>query len=202
MAPWIIPAYIISGVGILAGGYFTYKYRPYCMLESPQREIGMELFRKKLRNESMSPTELEQYQIFERADRMDSIWNHRVLGLSMLVHLPMLFILIIASNWALEMPLYLLTGFLLFIGAIDVFTPGIALPFCTSTLWDIKLEILDSFHKKINGLSLNNEDTRNINNSEKEIKWYSWQQKILFVGLGLHLLASVLHGALILLSVY
>jgi sterol desaturase/sphingolipid hydroxylase (fatty acid hydroxylase superfamily) len=200
MAPWIMPAYFISGVGILAGGYFTYKYKPYCMLDSPQREIGMELFRKKLRNESLSNTELEQYQIFEWADKMDSIWRHRVLGLSMLVHLPMLFLLAISSNWAVEMPLYIVSSFLLFIGAIDVFTPGLALPFCISTLLDRKLEILDSFHKKINGVPLNNEDVRNINNSDKEIKWYSWQIKILFFGLGLHILASVLHGVLTLLN--
>ena len=200
MAPWIMPAYFISGVGILAGGYFTYKYKPYCMLDSPQREIGMELFRKKLRNESFSNTELEQYQIFEWADRMDSIWRHRVLGLSMLVHLPMLFLLAISSNWAIEMPLYIVSGFFLFIGGIDSFIMITVLPFCISEMPDRKLEILDSFHKKINGLALNNENIRDINNSETEIKWYSWQIKILFFGLGLHILASVLHGVLTLLN--
>lgn len=172
------------------------------MLESPQREIGMELFRKKLRNESMSPTELEQYQIFERADRMDSIWRHRVLGLSILVHLPMLFLLAISSNWAIEMPLYIVSGFFLFIGGIDSFIMITVLPFCISEMPDRKLEILDAFHKKKNGLSLSNEEIRDINNSETEIKWYSWQQKILFFGLGLHILASVLHSTLTLLSVY
>lgn len=201
MAPWILPAYIISGVGILVGGYFTYKYQPYCMLESPQREIGMELFRKKLRNESMSPTELEQYQIFERADRMDSIWRHRVLGFSMLVHLPMLFILANSSNWAMEMPLYISSGFLLFIGGIDFFTRGIALPFCISEMPDRKLEILDAFHKRMYGLPLTNEDLRDIDYSETEIKWYSWQIKILFFAIGWHILASMLHGVVALLEI-
>lgn len=200
MAPWIMPAYFISGVGILAGGYFTYKYKPYCMLDSPQREIGMELFRKKLRNESFSNTELEQYQIFEWADKMDSIWRHRVLGLSMLVHLPMLFLLAISSNWAMEMPLYIYSALFLFIGQANVFTAGIGLPFCTSTLRDRKLEILDAFHKRINGLPVTSEELRDINYSETEIKWYSWQLKILFFGLGLHILASVLHGVLTLLN--
>ena len=202
MEQWIMPLYIISGFGMLIGGYFTYKYKPYCMLNSSQREIAMELFRKKLRNEFLSHTELEQYQIFEWADKMDSIWRHRVLGLSMLVHLSILFLLAISSNWVVEMPLYIVSGFFLFIGGIDFFTQGFALPFCISTLLDRKLEILDSFHKKINGLPLNNEDIRNINNSDKEVKWYSWQQKILFFGIGIHILASMLHGALRLLSTY
>ena len=171
------------------------------MLKSPQREIGMELFRKKLRNESMSPTELEQYQIFEWADKMDSIWRHRIFRLSILVHLPMLFLLAISSNWAIEMPLYMYSGLLLFIGQANVFTRGFGLPFCTADLRDKKLEILDAFHKRINGLPLTNEELRDINYSETEIKWYSWQMKILFFGLGIHILASVLHGVVTLLEI-
>ena len=149
----------------------------------------------------MSPTELEQYQIFERADRMDSIWRQRVLGLSMLVHLPMLFLLAISANWALEMPLYISSGFFLFIGGIDSFIMITVLPFCISEMPDRKLEILDAFHKKKNGLPLTNEELRDINYSETEIKWYSWQQKILFFGLGIHILASVLHGVVTLLEI-
>lgn len=182
------------------GGYFSYKYKPYCMLESPRREEAMELFRKKLRNESLTHIELEQYQIFEWADRMDSIWRHRVLGLSMIIHLSMLVLLFLSSDWAIEMPLYVVSAFFLFVGGIDFFTSALMLPFCISTLWPTKLEILDSFHKKINGLPLNNEDTRNISDSEQVIKWYSWQQKILLFGFGLHLLASLLHLSFIIIK--
>ncbi len=57
MVSWIIPLYIFSGLLMLIGVYLTIKYRPYCILKSPERELAMELHRKKLLDESMTKNE-------------------------------------------------------------------------------------------------------------------------------------------------
>ena len=193
MTQWMISIYAISGVLMFVASYFVYRYKPYCILDHPEREEAMELYRKKLDHHQMTAEEIDQYAVFEYANKMDSIWRHRILGLSMLIHIPILAILIFSFNWAAQMPLYMVSCILLFIGGIDFFTLGIALPFCISALPLRQIDILNSFYKKINNLSLENEDIRNIKNTEVEIKWYLWQRKVLFFALGLHFFASVVH---------
>ncbi len=189
----IVLIYAISGLLMFVASYFVYKYKPYCILNHPRREEAMEIYRKKLNNIPMTNEEMDQYVVLEHANKMDSVWRHRILGLSMLIHVPILAILIFYFDWAAQMPLYMVSCILLFIGGIDFFTLGIALPFCISVLPLRQIDILNSFYKKINNLSLGNEDIRNIKNTETEIKWYLWQRKVLFFALGLHFFASVVH---------
>ncbi|MHB8099123.1 MAG: hypothetical protein ACYDD5_06015 [Sulfuricurvum sp.] len=72
MAPWITPVYIISGVVMVIGAYFTIRYRPYCTLKSPEREIAMELHRKKLMNEKMSVVEVKKNTLYKKNTQMNN----------------------------------------------------------------------------------------------------------------------------------
>ena len=94
------------------------------------------------------------------------------------------------------MPLYIVSAFLILIGKNDAVTnaSGFRKPLCVSNQSFYELDIIESFYKRINGLSLDEEEKRNIDNYETEIRWYGWQMNVLYVGIALHLLATILHG--------
>ncbi|HQS67663.1 MAG TPA: hypothetical protein PLM93_10820, partial [Sulfuricurvum sp.] len=54
------------------GAYFTIRYRPYCTLKSPEREIAMELHRKKLMNEKMSVVEVKKNTLYKKNTQMNN----------------------------------------------------------------------------------------------------------------------------------
>ena len=74
MEQWIMPLYIISGIVMAIGVYFTIMYRPYCTLKSPEREIAMELHRKKLMNETMSTEEAEKNELYKKNTKIHLRW--------------------------------------------------------------------------------------------------------------------------------
>ena len=93
MEHWVIPLYIISGIVMAIGAYLTIRYRPYCTLKSPEREIAMELHRKKLMDEAMSKDELERNKFYTRNTIIHLRWAG-ALVFAFLVHFFLLIVII------------------------------------------------------------------------------------------------------------
>lgn len=109
MAPWIMPVYIISGVVMAVGVYFTIRYRPYCTLKSPEREIAMELYLKTLKNESMNiEEEEERYRGFKKETSLFTN-GMRILLISTSIHI----VTLVGSGLLWSMPIYGISIFLM-----------------------------------------------------------------------------------------
>lgn len=203
MVLWVMPVYVISGIALLVSGYISYVNKPLCSQNIAIRNEAIRLHRIKLRqfelgkNEQFTPEEEVQYTIFKRADKKDRMLD-QILSISVPFHLIALSIFIIYSYWALKMPLYYVSGFLILIGKIDsVTSAGFTIrPWCVTDQSFHELYIIESFYKKINGLPLNDEEQRYIKNYEMEIRWNRWQMNVLYLGISLHLIATLLHGIL------
>jgi hypothetical protein len=195
-----MPLYIVSGIVMLVSAYFSFKYRPYCMLKSPEREIAMELRRKKLRTielgvkNEMSNEEEKQYDYFMHNHYLNGFWQDQVLHSSASIHILLLIVLSVSSlEFANLIPIYFTSGFLIVIGT------GAMLPainglniFCTIDTNGIELEILNSHHEQIHGQILYKEDERNIKNTKWEANAFRWREYSLLTGLLIHLYASLL----------
>ena len=204
MPLWIMPVYVISGIALLVSGYVSYANQPLCSKNIAIRNEAIRLHRIKLRqfelgiDEQFTPDEEAQYAIFKRADKKDRILD-QVLSVSVPVHLFTLFILMISSNWGLQMPLYITSGFLILIGKIDsvVISGGFTIrPLCVTNQSFYELDVVESYYKQINGLPLNYDEQRYIKNYETEIRWNGWQMNVLYLGISLHLIATLLHAIL------
>ncbi|DAB37884.1 MAG: hypothetical protein A2552_08325 [Sulfuricurvum sp. RIFOXYD2_FULL_44_160] len=201
MPLWIMPVYIVSGITLLVSGYFSYTNKPFCFQNQAIRNESIRLHRLKLRQfdlgakEQLTPQEEAEYTIYKRADKK-AFFIDQILSISVPIFLITFLILIVSSNWALQMPLYIVSAFLILIGKNDAVTnaSGFRKPLCVSNQSFYELDIIESFYKRINGLSLDEEEKRNIDNYETEIRWYGWQMNVLYVGIALHLLATILHG--------
>ncbi|MDD5159816.1 MAG: hypothetical protein PHI47_07180 [Sulfuricurvum sp.] len=199
MAPWVMPLYIFSGIIMAIGAYLTIRYRPYCTLKSPEREIAMELHRKKLMKESMSEEEDKKEKEIMRANRIFGYWV-RIISIAIVVHLGILFILFMRMNWHLEMPLYIVSGFLLILSHINWFTnANVIFPFCLFNSKDKELAILEIYHQQKIG-TLNLDEQQIMKNTKTEIMFHSWQRVTFYSAIFLHILASVLHSVLTLLN--
>ncbi len=89
MAIWGMPLYILSGFLMMIGVYLTIKYRPYCTLKSPERELAMELHKKKLMNENMSSKQIEKYEIYQSDTKLFSM-GMRILFITSFIHIGIL----------------------------------------------------------------------------------------------------------------
>ena len=203
MPLWIMPVYVISGIALLVSGYVSYANQPLCSKHIAIRNEAIRLHRIKLRqfelgiDEQFTPDEEAQYAIFKRADKKDRILD-QVLSVSVPVHLFTLFILMISSNWGLQMPLYILSIFLIFIGKMQsiVGSGGGKIPLCVTNQSFYELDLVESFYKQINGIPLTEEEKKYIDNYQTEIRWYGWQMNVLYLGISLHLIATLLHAIL------
>lgn len=196
-----MPLYVISGIALLVSGYFSYTNKPFCFQNQAIRNESIRLHRIKVRQfdlgskEQLTPQEEAEYAIYKRADKK-YLFIDQMVKLFVAVHLICLFILMVPpSNWGYEMPIYYVSGLLIFIGKpVFTSTTSYRQPLCVSTQSIHELYIIESFYKKINGLPLNEEEKKYIDNYETEIRWYGWQMNVLYVGIALHLLATILHG--------
>lgn len=193
---WILPAYIISGITMAIGGYFSYKYKPYCMFESPEREEAMELRRKKLREKElgvkneMTNEEEKRYTILMRTHYEKSFLRDKVFFFSGFANIYLLFILIVPT----QKPINYSLAFLIVAYSISRLHGLIETSlFCVSYMKYVELAILESHHKQMHGYQLDKEDERNIKNTRLEITMYIWQRRILYIGLCLYLLASLMY---------
>ena len=206
MEHWVIPLYIISGIVMAIGGYFSFKYKPYCMFKNPEREIAMNLRRKKLREkelgvkDEMTSEEKQQYAIYAHIYRMDYFWRNYIFGSSALLHLVLLAILLYSPlDWIHKMPLYAISGLLLLVG-FQGFSLGGENLFCISNSNKKELMVPESYYKQRQNSQLDNDDKKNIKNAKFQIMIYKWRQNFLFIGLWVHLFASIMHVLLIVIN--
>ena len=201
MPLWIIPIYIVSGITLLVSGYLFYTNKPFCFQNQAIRNESIRLHRIKLRQfdlgakEQLTPQEEAEYAIYKRADKK-VLFIDQILSISVPIFLITFLILIVSSNLALQMPLYILSGFLILIGKNDAVTnaSGFKKPLCVTNQSFYELDLIESFYKRINGMPLTEEEKKFIDNYETEIRWYGWQMNVLYIGIALHLLATILHG--------
>lgn len=196
MAPWITPVYIISGVVMAVGAYFTIRYRPYCTLKSPEREIAMELHRKKLMNEAMNREETEQNNLYKYQTIIYKRGN-----LILFIGIPVHIFIFAGNSWYSLSLLYyismisLLPVFLPSRNYFDTYCIG-AMPseYVLKSRKEYLLDHINLYQKNIKGEIL----------SEKEIglnKIERFQQKFFYIyraslnfGVVLHLLLDVWFG--------
>ncbi len=203
MPLWIMPVYVVSGIALLVSGYLSYTNKPFCFQNQAIRNESIRLHRLKLRQfdlgakEQLTPQEEVEYAIYKRADKK-ALFIDQILSISVPFHLITLAIFIIYSNWALLIPLYFVSAFLILIGKNDAVTnaSGFKKPLCVTNQSFQELDIIESFYKRINGLPLNEEEKKYIKNYETEIRWYGWQMNVLYLGIALHLIATLFHGIL------
>lgn len=197
-----MPAYIVSGITLLVSGYLSYTNKPFCFQNQAIRNESIRLHRLKLRQfdlgakEQLNPQEEAEYAIYKRADKKVLLID-KVLGIAVLINLPMLFMLMISSGWALNMPLYIVSGLLIFLGK-PIFINWIQprLPLCVTNQSFYDLDLIEALYKRFNGLQLNEEEKRNIDHYETEIRWNRYHLNVLYIGIALHLLATILHGVI------
>lgn len=187
---------------MIVAGYQSYANRPLCFQNPAFRNEAIRLHRIKLRQfdlgakEELTPQEKAQYAVYKRADKK-TLMIDKILSIAVLVFLVTLFLLIISSHMALQMPAYIVSGFLIFLGKpmlINWTQPR--QPLCVTNQSLYELDIIESFYKRMNGIPLNEEEKRNIKNCETEIRWNGYHLNALYAGILLHTVATLLHGIL------
>ena len=196
MEHWIMPAYIISGVVMAIGAYLTIRYRPYCTLKSPEREIAMDLHRKKLMNERMSRGETEQNGLYKYQTIMYKRGN-LILFIGIPVH-----IFIFAGNfWYSLAPLYyismlsLLPIILPSRNYFDTYCIG-AMPaeYVLKSRKEYFLDHINIYQKNIKGEILSEKEF-SLNKIERfQQKFFYFYRSALNIGVVLHLILDVWFG--------
>lgn len=195
-----MPVYVVSGITLLVSGYLSYANKPFCFQNQAIRNESIRLHRIKLRQfdlgakEQLNPQEEAEYAIYKRADKKLLLID-KVLGIAVFINLPMLFMLMISSGWALNMPLYIVSGLLIFLGK-PIFINWIQprQPLCVTNQSFYDLDLIEALYKRFNGLQLNEEEKRNIDHYETEIRWSRYHLNVLYTGIVLHIIATLLHG--------
>lgn len=200
MISWVMSLYVFSGLLMLLGVYFTIRYRPYCTLNSPERELAMELHRRRLLDEPMNDDAKLQLDSYLSQTNKYSFGDF-VMFVGLLIH-----ILIFAGNeWFHLTPLYFLSMFCLLPILITTsnFTPYCFVPFL-GLLWRINKEHSLSHicidQKKTNSEILNKNELYLYNNNKSQQKMFEYYRYSLNSGVVLHLSLDVLfalNGSLI-----
>ena len=201
MIVWLMPAYILSGVALVIVGYQSYITKPFCFQNQAIRNESIRLHRIKVRQfdlgstEQLTPDEEQQYDVFKRADKK-YLFIDQMVKLFVAVHLICLMILMVPpSHWGDTMPLYYASGLLIFIGKpVLTSTGNYRQPLCVTTQSIHELYIIESFYKQINGIPLTEEEKKYIDNYESEIRWNGYHMKVLYIGIVLHIIATILHS--------
>ena len=191
MISWVMSLYIFSGLLMLLGVYFTIRYRPYCTLKSPERELAMELHRKQLLDEPMSDDAKLQLDLYLSQTKRYSIWQFIIL-ISVIPHI----LISIGEFNALSFSPYLLS--ILCVLPLIVIRPYM-LPFCyrtfpASILWkfnDEYLEKLNVYHKKRYGKQLDITESNIYTSQEFSLKMFFFYRSISNFGIVLHLFLDV-----------
>ena len=86
---------------MLVATYISIKYRPYCVLSTPEREIAMELHRKSIVGEVMSREDTKKYTSYSMRRHTYKLAK-LILLFSILIHLFIFF----QNGWIALSPLY------------------------------------------------------------------------------------------------
>lgn len=195
MAPWVMPLYIFSGIIMAIGAYLTIRYRPYCTLKSPEREIAMKLHHKKLFSEVFTENEALQFTKFQAESKL-YMYGSFILFISVPIH-----ILIFAGNeWYQLSFLYYIS----FVCSVPVMISGFSYtPFCHEDLpayyiWKREsqnyLPHINAYLKKVKSIILTKEELNLIKNDEYQTDFFLSVRFILNLGVVLHLLLDVWFG--------
>jgi len=154
MAAWVIPLYIFSGLLMVAGLYLSMKYHLYCTLKSPEREIAMELYRKKLTNSKMSLKEIEKYEFYRRDTKLYTI-GMKTLFLSAPLHA---FTLIIINHQFILVPEIYIVSYLFIVPIYVTSESPICLPWFIGADKETILKMITIYLKKNKGEFLRDKD--------------------------------------------
>lgn len=194
MTHWAISLYLISGIVMAIGVYFTIQYRPYCTLKSPEREIAMELHRKKLYDESLKGAEIQSYNNIKFQTKCFSIGNFMTI-MGSLLHI----FIFVGNSWYLLSPIYFLSSAciaLLFV-VKTYFLPYCFQRFPAIILWDMKSEYLlplNAYWKKFNNEKLEEDEVKQIKYEESKLKMFEFYRNCTNLGVVLHLFLDVWFG--------
>lgn len=195
MAHWIIQLYVISGIVMAIGAYMTIRYRPYCTLKSPERELAMELHRKKLMNKVLSEEEEKHIAYYQYSSKM-YMYGSFILFISIPIH-----ILIFAGNewYQLSYAYYLSLSC-----SIPAMISGFSYsPFCHRDLpayfiWskdpEYYLPHINAYLKKAKSVTVTKEELHLIKNDKYETDLFLSIRFILNLGVVLHLALDVWFG--------
>lgn len=192
MAHWVIPLYIISGTVMAIGVYLTIRYRPYCTLKSPEREIAMELHRKKLMNEPMNEEEKRQNEIYKLQTKKYSLGDF-LLMISIPLHV------FAGMDWFYLSSLYFLSVFSMLVIFV---MPGRLMPYCfiyfTASFWKIKdeyfLSYVNACLKGAKGEILVEDELKKYKNERADFWFFAFYRYAINFGVVLHLLLDVWFG--------
>ena len=186
MEHWIMPAYIISGIVMAIGAYLTIRYRPYCTLKSPEREIAMELHRKKLMNEAMNRDEDYKNSVYKKNTQIYN-YSSGIVLLASVVHI----VLLIDSSMGETLMAKIIIGLIIFGQSTWLTGSANRLPHC------IKLFGLggQSKNDQINSINtLLHDNTTRYNFLTHPTKYFQLQQFSLILGVILSILLDVWFG--------
>jgi hypothetical protein len=192
MAPWVMPLYIFSGIIMAIGAYLTIRYRPYCTLKSPEREIAMELHRKKLMNESMNSEEIESNNLYKYQTKRYSFGDF-LLMTSIPLHV------FAGMDWFHLSPLYFLSVFFMLVIFV---MPGSLMPYCfiyfTASFWKIKkdhaLARINAYLAIFKGKILTDDEQYQYKNARANEVFFAFYRYTINFGVVLHLLLDVWFG--------
>jgi len=162
MPAWGMPLFVVSGLLMLVGIYLAIKYRPYCTLKSPERELAMRLYKKKLMNVNMSSDEIQKYELYIRDTKLYAI-GMRILLLITPIHT--LILTLIDPQFSLLSGIYIISAVLI----VPTYIYS-SVPVCFSWVFSVEKETLLNtitiYLKKFKGDFL----------SDEEIKFYKDEQ--------------------------
>jgi len=191
MESYVIPLYIFSGILMLIGVYLTIKYRPYCTFKSPERELAMELHRKKLMKEKMNLEEQGKISVYERETVLYSFGNF-LLFFGVLIH----GITFLGIPWSsffynlsilLMIPLFIRSGRLIFPYCVD--------NFMAFMLWNYKeifLSGINIYQKKSNGVKLTDDESNEYMHDRFNMKVFELYRYSINIGVILFLVLDLL----------
>lgn len=186
MAVWVMPLYIFSGIIMAIGVYFTIRYRPYCTLKSPEREIAMELHRKKLTHKAMNDEEKRQNNSYEK-NTLKYLYGDGILFIFIPIHLLLFFI----TGWYSLSLIYWLSSLLL----ISKFIHIADSVFCFG--WYFKREGLDEcilYSKLSKGELLSTEESKKIQMDQLKLSNFLLIRFLVNLGVIVHLSLDALFG--------
>jgi len=184
--------YIISGAGMLYGGYLLYKTELPCSENILDFNDAVRIRRIQLRqyelgiSEQLSTMQEEKYIELKRIDNKYA--NITILfSLSFWLHF---FILFYIFNLRLTMPLYIASALVLYTG-IKIYEIENS---CTS-FWisGYELDTVEALYKNINGILLDEKDEKNIEAYLRSIKSKERGRIAVYIGLIIHLIATIMH---------
>jgi hypothetical protein len=194
MAGW----YLISGIVMAVGAYFTIRYHPYCTLKMPERLHKVFLHWKEVNNETLTRNEKKIYDEF-----MGHTFRHAfgdfLLIVGSLFHLAAFFTLF-RSDIA---PLYYVS--IACIAPLFV-TRTYMLPYCFQRfpaimLWDMKNEYqdaLNAYKKKLYNDSLKPDEQKVYSfETSNRLKIYFLYRYITLFGVVMHLTIDLWIGFLL-----